>query len=139
MIVSTPSFAAEPPRMMDYKSIVTFGTSDWVLFKDFSIRYAGTREVPNPHFKAPMTFHQFDVKSNTGDMQRIEWTSGMGEIQPTPFTVGDSTFFLELRYTIIPSETARKGQPLADNQVFILTQEEHDTLMNNLVNQLNAK
>ena len=140
---SVPSFATEISAIMPYNHIVTYGSSSWMRFADFDLRYAGSRTVePTGRVAIPVTFQQFDVRSGAQDMQRVEWSSGLGEISPQKFVVDNKNYFLELRSSIIPSGStgaARYGQTLADNELVVLTGAEHTRLMDALTTHLNAR
>lgn len=116
MGTSTPTSAASA-----YNSIVSFSEA-WLPFADFQIRYVGEREV-TPQGRR-MVFKQFDVMSKDGQMQRVEWSTGTGDISPATFSVGEDTFYLELSRTMLPrdaSDSSGMGQALGDWQLVILT------------------
>lgn len=122
-----------------YNSVVTFQQDRWIGFKDFTLRYVGTRVVePQGRVVIPMTFHQFDVNGSDG-MKRVEWSSGMGEISPQKFSVGTQNFFLEMQSSMLPSDTRNYGTSLGSYEIVILTADKHKALMDALLTRLNAR
>lgn len=122
-----------------YNSIVPFQQDRWIGFKDFTLRYVGTRVVePHGRVVIPITFHQFDVNGADG-MKRVEWSSGMGEISPQAFSVGTHNFFLEMQSSLLPSDTGQRGTSLGTYELVILTEAKQKELWQLMLNGYKAR
>ena len=104
MIFASSSALAKPPTHVhnknmvksEYSKIVKFEKGKPLTFADFTLTYLGQRYTTGTKFT--FVFEQFEVTpTGGGKPQKIEWTSGTGEIAPQPFEVGGQKFFLDLR------------------------------------------
>jgi hypothetical protein len=89
----TRSHAAETAAKYDAK--VSYGKKQPLVFPDFTLTYAGARQVSPPPGLRAWTVHDFIVNAS-GKEQKVSWSSGTGDIGPTPFAVGGKKFLLEL-------------------------------------------
>lgn len=81
---------------------VTYGSRqhyarDQVLrFPDFELVYLGERRERSPGLPA-ITFHDFRLQGAATPATTLSWSSGIGDIGPLPFRVGDRQFLLEMQ------------------------------------------
>jgi len=92
--VLASSAAASLPTTA-YGARATFQKGTPLIYADFTLTYAGERLVTTPRFPRGFVFHDFDAVS-TGKAVRVSWSSGTGDIGPTPFTIDGKSYTLEL-------------------------------------------
>jgi hypothetical protein len=80
-------------EMQKYGEKVSYTSGRELKFPDFSIKFAGQREVTGAPVR--MTFYDFEV-SKGETKKKISWSSGTGDIGPTFFEIGGESFVLEL-------------------------------------------
>jgi hypothetical protein len=83
-------------RAADLGAKVSYQKDTPVQFAAFSLTFIGQRRVVTPKFPPGMTSYDFRVTSPHG-AQTVSWSSGTGDIGPTPFTVAGERFALELK------------------------------------------
>jgi hypothetical protein len=89
---------SSPADQAAYGSRVAYTRGKPVTFPDFTLEFAGTREVAPP--KAPRSFRYYDfIVIRGNEQQAVSWSSGTGEIGPREFKVGDKAFLLEITYS----------------------------------------
>jgi hypothetical protein len=88
--------AAEGAAAYDAK--VSFRPKQGLTFPDFTLVYKGEKNVKPPAGLRSWTVHEFTVTADEKE-QAVSWSSGTGDIGPTPFSVGRKKFLLELSYS----------------------------------------
>ena len=74
---------------------IKYARDSKIEFPDFTLIFIGQRRVTSP--KYPRGFLYYDFKVNKGGVEKtVSWSSGAGDIGPTEFEVGGSSFLLEL-------------------------------------------
>lgn len=79
----------------EYGAKVPFQKEVPVAFADFALTYVGERHVAGAKYPRGFTVHDFKVTAGS-NTQTVSWSSGTGDIGPTPFQVGAKKFQLEL-------------------------------------------
>ncbi len=95
----------------DYGTKVVFKKDVPVAFPEFVLTYLGERKVASARYPRGFIYYDFRVTSAPG-AQTVSWSSGTGDIGPSPFRVGPKQFILEL------SRSDKVG-PLKENEVVI--------------------
>jgi hypothetical protein len=67
-----------------------------VKFAGFTLTYMGERTVGIEKPQRQFTYQDFKIKTETEE-KTVSWSSGLGEIAPTPFEIGGVNYALELR------------------------------------------
>jgi hypothetical protein len=100
----------------DYNTVVSFSKGEKITFPDFVLEYRDERVVdkffPNGN-SVKMKFHDFEA-NNGGERVIVSWSSGTGDIAPSPFEIGGNKYELELAI----SEKLSKN--LAENELVIV-------------------
>jgi len=100
----------------DYNTVVSFSKGEKITFPDFVLEYRDERVVdkflPNGS-SVKMKFHDFEA-NNGGERVIVSWSSGSGDIAPSPFEIGGNKYELELAV----SEKLSKN--LAENELVIV-------------------
>lgn len=95
----------------DYGAKVAFQKDTPITFPDFSLTYVGERHVASDRYPRGFNFQDFKIVATQG-AQTVSWSSGTGDIGPSPFQVGSKHFALELA-------RADKLGPLKSNELVI--------------------
>jgi len=100
----------------DYNSVVSFSKGEKITFPNFVLEYRDERVVdrfPTDGNSVKMKFYDFEA-NNGGERVIVSWSSGTGDIAPSPFEIGGNKYELELRI----SEKLSKN--LAENELVIV-------------------
>jgi hypothetical protein len=100
-----------------YGKRVRFVAGKSVSYPDFTIRFIGTRrEVPKMYPRGWLVY-DFEVHTRSGEMIKVAWSAGTGEIGPAGFTVGGREYFLELKATAFATDPRKTW--LKDDEMII--------------------
>ncbi len=75
---------------------VKFAKNSPVKFADFTLVFTGERSVSSDVFPRGFLYQDFTIQNQTEE-KTVSWTSGTGDIAPTAFQIGGSSYELELR------------------------------------------
>jgi hypothetical protein len=97
----------------EYGKVYTFDENTILEFPDFTITYMVITQKEFEAYGRSFTYHDFLVTDHSGNQQKIDWSSGLGEISPTFFTVGNIAFLLEMQGSMVANVK------LADNEIVV--------------------